>query len=100
VVKIDQKNQVIEVTSGKSVTVKARNGVSIDAGTGPLELKGQKVTVKSQTDASIEAASQLKLNGTAGVKVEGATVSVAGQGQTELTASGVVTVRGSIVKIN
>ncbi len=100
VVKIDQKNQVIEVTSGKSVTVKAQNGVSIDAGTGPLELKGQKVTVKSQTDASIEATSQLKLNGTAGVKVEGATVSVAGQGQTELTASGVVTVRGAMVKIN
>ncbi|WP_290057469.1 VgrG-related protein [Amycolatopsis solani] len=100
VVKIDQKNQVIEVTSGKSVTVKAQNGVSIDAGTGPLELKGQKVTVKSQTDASIEASSRLKLNGTAGVKVEGATVSVAGQGQTELTASGVVTVRGGLVKIN
>lgn len=100
VVKIDQKNQVIEVTSGKSVTVKAQNGVSIDAGSGPLELKGQKVSVKSQTDASIEAGAQLKLNGTAGVKVEGATVSVAGQGQTELTASGVVTVRGSVVKIN
>ncbi|MDQ7810275.1 VgrG-related protein [Amycolatopsis sp. A133] len=100
VVKIDQKNQVIEVTSGKSVTVKAQNGVSIDAGTGPLELKGQKVSVKSQTDASVEATGQLKLNGTAGVKVEGATVSVAGQGQTELTASGVVTVRGSVVKIN
>ncbi|MEV4050661.1 VgrG-related protein [Amycolatopsis sp. NPDC049688] len=100
VVKIDQKNQVIEVTSGKSVTVKAQNGVSIDAGTGPLELKGQKVTVKSQTDASVEAGAQLKLNGTAGAKLEGATVSVAGQGQTELTASGVVTVRGSVVKIN
>jgi phage protein D len=100
VVKIDQKNQVIEVTSGKSVTVKARNGVSIDAGTGPLELKGQKVSVQSRTDASIEATSQLKLAGTAGVKVEGATVSVAGQGQTELTAGGVVTVRGSVVKIN
>ncbi|GHF91747.1 MULTISPECIES: VgrG-related protein [Amycolatopsis] len=100
VVKIDQKNQVIEVTSGKSVTVKAQNGVSIDAGTGPLELKGQKVSVQSRTDASIEATSQLKLNGTTGVKVEGATVSVAGQGQTELTASGVVTVRGSVVKIN
>ncbi|MEA5361491.1 VgrG-related protein [Amycolatopsis sp., V23-08] len=100
VVRIDQKNQVIEVTSGKSVTVKAKNGVSIDAGTGPLVLEGQKVTVKSQTDAGIEAAGQLKLNGTAGVKVEGATVSVAGQGQAELTASGVVTVRGGVVKIN
>ena len=61
---------------------------------------GAGIAFLMRTDASIEASSQLKLNGTAGVKVEGATVSVAGQGQTELTASGVVTVRGSVVKIN
>jgi uncharacterized protein involved in type VI secretion and phage assembly len=100
VVRIDQKNQVVEVTSGKSVTVKARSGVRIDAGTGPLELLGQKVVVRSQTDASVEAGTRLELSGTAGVQVSGATVSVAGQGQAELTASGIVTVRGSLVKIN
>jgi uncharacterized protein involved in type VI secretion and phage assembly len=82
--KLDKKTQMIELTSSKGVKVKADNGVSVDAGTGPLELKGQSVSVK----------------GTTGVKVEGATVSVAAQGQAELTASGVVTVRGSIVKIN
>ncbi|RSN19208.1 type IV secretion protein Rhs [Amycolatopsis sp. WAC 04169] len=100
VVKLDQKNQMIEVTSGKGVTVKARNGVSIDAGSGPLELKGQKVSVRSATEATVEARSSLKLSGTAGVTVEGATVSVKGQGQAELSASGVVTVRGGVVKIN
>ncbi|MBE1577847.1 VgrG-related protein [Amycolatopsis roodepoortensis] len=100
VVKLDQKNQMIEVTSGKGVTVKARNGVSIDAGSGPLELKGQKVSVKSMTEATVEASSSLKLSGTAGVQVEGATVAVKGQGQAELSASGMVTVRGSVVKIN
>lgn len=100
VVKLDQKNQMIEVTSGKGITVKARSGVSIDAGSGPLELKGQKVSVKSATEATVEASASLKLSGTAGVKVEGATVSVKGQGQAELSASGVVTVRGSVVKIN
>lgn len=100
VVKLDQKAQVIEVTSGKAVTVKAQNGITIDSGTGPLELKGQKITAQAQTDVEVKAGTQLKLNGTAGVKVEGATVSVAGQGQTEVTASGVLTVRGSLVKIN
>ncbi|MFE6612904.1 VgrG-related protein [Amycolatopsis sp. NPDC057786] len=100
VVKLDQKNQMIEVTSGKGITVKARNGVSIDAGSGPLELKGQKVSVNSATEATVEASASLKLSGTAGVKVEGATVSVKGQGQAELSASGAVTVRGSVVKIN
>ncbi|MEO6086471.1 MAG: VgrG-related protein [Umezawaea sp.] len=100
VVKLDQRNQVVEVTSGKSVTVKAANGVTIDAGNGPLELKGQKISAKSATDVAIEASTSLKLAGTSGVKVEGATVSIAGQGQAELTASGPVTVRGGIVRIN
>lgn len=84
VVKLDSKNHMIELTSSKGVTVKADNGVSIDAGTGPLQMKGQSVEIKS----------------TSSVKVEGATVSVSGQGQAELTASGSVTVRGGIVRIN
>ncbi|NUT53783.1 MAG: type IV secretion protein Rhs, partial [Saccharothrix sp.] len=100
VVKLDQKNQVVSVTSGKAVTIKARNGVTIDSGTGPLELKGQKISAKAQTDVAIEAGAQLKASGSAGVKVEGATVAVTGQGQAELTASGPVTVRGAVVRIN
>ncbi|QFZ22277.1 VgrG-related protein [Saccharothrix syringae] len=100
VVKLDQRNQVVEVTSGKAVTIKARDGVTIDSGTGPLELKGQRITARAQADVAIEAGAQLKAAGQAGVKVEGATVSVAGQGQAELTASGPVTVRGALVRIN
>jgi hypothetical protein len=34
------------------------------------------------------------------LQCEGMKVSVAGQGQTEITANGVLTVRGSMVKIN
>jgi len=100
VIKLDQKNQRIEVTSGKSVSVKAQNGITVDAGSGPLELKGQKISVQSATDVAVEANTSMKLSGTSGVKVEGATVSVTGQGQAELTASGSVTVRGGLVRIN
>jgi phage protein D/phage baseplate assembly protein gpV len=100
VIKLDQKNQQIEITSGKSIAVKAQNGVTVDAGSGPLSLKGQKVTVQSASDVNVEANASMKLSGTAGVKVEGATVSVTGQGQAELTASGAVTVRGGMVRIN
>ncbi len=84
VVKLDQKSQNIEITSGKTINVKARNGITVDAGTGPLELKGQKVSVKAQTELT----------------AEGAQVKIAGQAQTEVTSSGVLTVKGSIVKIN
>jgi phage protein D/phage baseplate assembly protein gpV len=100
VIKLDQKNQMIEVTSGKGIKVKAENGISIDSGSGPLEMKGQKVTVQSQSDVEVTANASMKLAGKSGVKVEGATVSVTGQGQAELTASGNVTVRGALVRIN
>jgi phage protein D len=100
VIKLDQKNQTIEVTSGKGIKVKADNGINVDAGSGPLELKGQKVTVQSTSDVEVTANASMKLSGTSGVKVEGATVSVTGQGQAELTASGNVTVRGALVRIN
>lgn len=99
-IKLDTKNQMIEVTSGNGVTVKARNGVTVDAGSGPLELKGQKVSLTSSTDVDVQANAALKLAGKTSAKVEGATVSVAGQGQAELTAGGAVTVRGAVVRIN
>ncbi len=84
VVRLDTRSGTIELTSARGVTVKADNGVRVDAGTGPLELTGQSVAIKGRT----------------GVTVEGATVSVTAQGQAELTASGAVTVRGGIVRIN
>jgi uncharacterized protein involved in type VI secretion and phage assembly len=98
-VKLDKKSSTVEITSDK-VSVKAQNGVTIDAGSGELALKGQKVTVKSTSDAVVEANAALSLKGTSGATVEGATVTVKGQGQAELSASGAVTVRGGMVRIN
>lgn len=100
IINLDQKKQLIEVISGKEISVKAANGIKVDSGNGPLELKGQKVTVQSATDVAVDAQASMKLSGQAGVKVEGSTVSVTGQGQAELTASGTVTVRGGLVRIN
>ncbi len=77
VIRLDQKNQRIEVTSGKSIAVKAQNGVTVDAGSGPLRLKGQQVTVESAGDVAVEANASMKL-----------------------TATGTLTVRGALVKIN
>jgi phage protein D/phage baseplate assembly protein gpV len=99
-VKLDKRNQLIELTSAKGINLKADNGIKIDSGSGPLELKGQKVSLSSSTDVAAAANGSVKINGSAGVEVKGATVSVAGQGQTEVTANGALTVRGSIVRIN
>lgn len=76
VIKLDQKNQRVEVTSGKSIAIKAQNGVTVDAGAGPLQLKGQKVTVESASDVAVEANASMKLNATGTVTVRGAMVKI------------------------
>ncbi|MGH4023460.1 MAG: VgrG-related protein [Pseudonocardiaceae bacterium] len=81
---LDKKGTKITVKSDGTVLIEGSRGITIDAKTGPLELKGANVSLK----------------GTAGVKVEGATVAVNAQGAAEFKSSGVVTVQGSLVKIN
>jgi hypothetical protein len=99
--RLDRAGQLVTLASKGRVTVTAERGVRIDAGTGPLELTGRTVTVQATGgDATVNANGKLALAGTAGATVEGATVAVKGQGAAELTASGSVTVRGGVVRIN
>ncbi len=81
---LDKKGTKVTVHSDGTVLIEGNQGVTIDAKTGPLALKGGTVSIKA----------------TGSLKVEGATVAVSGQGASELTASGTVTVRGALVKIN
>jgi uncharacterized protein involved in type VI secretion and phage assembly len=66
--KLDKKSSTVELTSSGQVKITGM-GVTVDAGAGVLELKGQQVKVTGQAAA-------------------------------EVTASGSVTVRGGIVRIN
>lgn len=97
---LDAKNDNIQITSGKTIQVKANNGISFDAGTGTLEFKGQKLSLTSTTDYELNATGQLKFTGSAGVSIEGPTIAIAGQAETKVTSDGVLTVRGSVVNIN
>lgn len=100
ILKLDKKGQLIELTSDGKIKLTAKNGVSVDAGSGPLELSGQKVTVTSKSDVGIEGSGQVSVKGSSGAAMEGASVKVTGQSSAELTAGGSVTVRGGLVKIN
>lgn len=90
--KLDQKSNIVEIVSDGKVSLKAKSGMQIDAGTGSLELKGRSV--------SVDAQQSLSLSGTQSVDVKGMAVKVEGKTSAELTASGTVTVRGAMVKIN
>jgi uncharacterized protein (DUF2345 family) len=70
-VRLDTKKGVVEIAgdaavevAAKKVTVKASNGATIDAGSGPLELKGRSVAVTGQTDLKLTASGQVTVSGT------------------------------------
>ncbi|MFC7547751.1 VgrG-related protein [Plantactinospora sp. GCM10030261] len=54
-VRLDRKKGVVEIKGG--------SGVTIDAGTGPLELKGQKVSVSAMSEAELTANGQVTVRG-------------------------------------
>jgi phage baseplate assembly protein gpV len=97
---LDATNQNVQITSNKTISLKAANGLSLDAGTGTLEFKGQKLSLTSMTDYELHATGQLKLSGDAGVTMEGPTISITGQGETQVTSNGPLTIRGTPVAIN
>ncbi|MEU7166238.1 VgrG-related protein [Streptomyces morookaense] len=88
---LDQHNTVISVHSDGKVEINAKNGITVDAHQGPLELKGQKVTVNAQQALELSGMN-VDVKATGPVKVTGATAKLAGTGPTEIT--------GLPVKIN
>jgi uncharacterized protein involved in type VI secretion and phage assembly len=97
---LDQKATKVTLHSDGSITIEAKNGVTVDAGSGPLDLKGQKVSITSQSDVIVNANAKLTLTGNSEATLKGAQAKVEGTAAAELTASGSVTVRGGIVRIN
>ncbi|WP_411139846.1 VgrG-related protein [Streptomyces sp. x-80] len=89
--RLDQHNTLISVHSDGKVEISAENGITVNANQGPLELKGQKVTVNAQQSLELSGMN-VDVKATGPVKVSGATAKLAGTGSTEIT--------GLPVKIN
>jgi uncharacterized protein involved in type VI secretion and phage assembly len=90
---LDQKNSKIlietsgdvEVTSDKTMSVKAPNGITMESSSGELVLKGNGVTIDA---------------GAGSFSAKGVSSKVEGSGSAELSSSGQTTVRGSMVMVN
>ncbi|MEV0292379.1 VgrG-related protein [Nocardia sp. NPDC050710] len=100
-VDLDQKQTTITVHSDGTVSVQARNGVTIDAGTGALKLTGNSISLGAKTGVTVDGgAGEVKVSSTGRVELQGTTVSVNGSASAELTAGATATVRAGLVRIN
>ncbi len=89
----------IEIISEGPVAVTAKSDATIVADKGKLTITAASLDMKAKGSVNIEGAS-VTVKGSGSVSVEGGMVAVKGQSAAELSASGMTTVRGSVVKIN
>lgn len=98
---LDQKQTKITVHSDGTVTVEARNGVTVDAGTGSLRLAGQDVTIAAKTGVKMDGGGgEVKVSSNTGVNIQGTTVKVNGTASTEVKGGATCSIQAAIVRIN
>lgn len=82
--KLTDGDAVVELNGSGNISVKGKK-VSIDGGTGDVEIKGTNVKITAQANVQISASAQFKAEGKAGANLETTAIAV---------------VKGSMVKIN
>jgi uncharacterized protein involved in type VI secretion and phage assembly len=97
----DQKKTTITVHSDGTVTIEAKQGVTVDAGTGSLKLTGQDVSITAKAGVKMDGgAGEVKVSSSSKVSVEGAMVSVNGSATTEVKGGAMCNIQAAMVKIN
>jgi type VI secretion system secreted protein VgrG len=90
----------MDFTAHKDFTVKVEGKIDISSMKDTEINATGKCTIKTNQDLSLEAMANLKAKATANAEISGAMLAAKGSGTAELSAGGVTTIKGSIVKIN
>ncbi|MEV5259257.1 VgrG-related protein [Streptomyces anulatus] len=106
---LDRKGTAIVIGSDGSVTIEAKeqvsiraaDGVALDAGRGALELNGESLTLTARKGVSVDGGTgKVGIAAQGPVEVKGGEVTVDGSRRTEIKSGGSVTVNAPIVKLN
>ncbi|WP_243075111.1 VgrG-related protein [Microbacterium sp. SS28] len=89
----------VEIVSEGPVSVTAKTDVKVTTDTGKVEVSASTITLSAKEKLELSAP-QVALKGTAKVELSAPQIAVKADAQAELSASGAVTVKGAIVKIN
>ncbi|MGH2720275.1 MAG: VgrG-related protein [Actinomycetota bacterium] len=100
VLELGQSGRKLVLRSDGSVEITADQDVTIKA-TGNLELSGRSIALKAQSGVKVDGGGgEVAVSSQTKVGISGAAVSVNGTGTTEVKASGILQIQGSLVKIN
>ncbi|WP_327368812.1 VgrG-related protein [Streptomyces sp. NBC_01217] len=106
---LDRRGTVIVINSDGSVTIEAKqqvsiravHGVALDGGQGTLELSGDSVTLTSRSGVRVDGGTgEVKLSTGGTVDVQGAQVAVNGTQRTDIRGGSSLAINAPLVKIN
>jgi uncharacterized protein involved in type VI secretion and phage assembly len=89
---MDAAKQSVAIESAMDLTIRANGKLQIEGKTG--------INVKSDTNLQMEGSAGVDIKSNAAMNIKGTTTSIQGQATAELKSSGMLTVQGSLVKIN
>ncbi|WP_111765076.1 VgrG-related protein [Nakamurella deserti] len=98
---LDAVGTAVTLHSDGTVLVEGKGGVVVDAASAKLELKGGQIALTATSGVTIDGGAGGVEATTGGrLSLKGATATLEGSAQTTVKAGGVLTVQGSLVKIN
>ena len=91
----------ITVHSDGSVSIEGKNGVVIDSASAKLELKGGEIDLTATSGVKIDGgAGAVSVTAGGDLALKGSTATLQGSAQTQVKAGGVLTMQGTLIKIN
>ena len=99
--KMDSVDTKITLHSDGKVLIEGKGGVVIDSANSKLELKGSEVTITATSGVKIDGGNgAVNVSSTGEVALKGTTAKLEGSASAQVKASGILTIQGSLVKIN
>jgi phage protein D len=100
-IELDKQGSRVLVHSDGTVVVEAKKGVTVDAGTGDIEMTGNSLKLTAKRGVTVDAgAGTLALSSKVKVDLHGTQVSVNGDAQTEVKGGATCSISAAIVRIN
>ena len=98
---LDATGTKLTVHSDGTVLVEAKQGVTVDAGTGTVELKGGDIKLSGQTGVTIDGGGgAVKVTAGSELSLSGVSAKLAGSAQTEVTGGATCSISAGLVRIN
>jgi len=98
---LDGKGTQVVVHSDGTILVEAKNGVTVDAGSGDIALTGKTIALTAKQGVTVDAgAGTLGLTSKTKVDMRGTQVSVNGDAQTEIKGGATCAISAGLVRIN